>query len=134
MKKIKFDAVLDMDSKDFAKDLVKAMDLKEGEKVEFITPQFERTDGRMVSYRPDTPEEYKALPKLSKESLKKIGCQVWDEVDNGLHWLYPKEWYDSIPEGTEIACIMGGIEKFKRGETDDDIRFGALGYGFIQEN
>lgn len=46
-------------------------------------------------------------------------------------WLFPKEWYNSIPDGLEVIDINGGKEEFKRHETDSDIRFGALAYGFV---
>ncbi len=133
MDKNKFDVILDSSDKDFTDDLVKALGVKKGESVTFITPQFKRTDGRVVTYQPNTPEEYQALKLMSAENLKKIGCQVWDDEDGKVHWLYPHEWYDYIPDGTEIVGIFGNAEIFKKGETDDDIRFGALGYGFLQQ-
>lgn len=46
--------------------------------------------------------------------------------------LIPGEWYNSIPEGFELYDICGHKELFKKGETDDDIRFGCLAYGIIR--
>lgn len=132
MDESKFDIILDASDKDFAADLMKALGVKPGETVNFVSPQFTRTDGRLVSYLPNTLEEYAALPKMNPENLKKIGCQKWDKVPGGVHWLYPAEWYEHIPSGTEIVGINGVTEKFEPGVTDDDRRFGALSYGFIQ--
>jgi len=128
----RFDVILDASDPDFATKLANALGLKPGEKVNLITPQFERTDGRVITYRPTTPAEYAALKNLDSESLKKIGCQKWDEEDGKITWLFPHEWYSSIPDGIEIVSISGNVEKFKKGETDDDMRFGALAYGFVQ--
>jgi len=46
-------------------------------------------------------------------------------------WLFPKEWYNSIPDGLEVVDINGKREDFKRHETDNDTRYGALAYGFV---
>ena len=112
------DITLDMSDKDFAN---------------FITPQFERTDGRSVCTSIVTEAQYKALPFLSQGSLKSLGCQMWDEEDGEILWLYPKEWYELIPEGFMVTTINGEEKPFVKGETDDDIRFGALAFGFTQK-
>lgn len=129
----KHDIVLDMDDKDFVADLTRALGVKKGDTVNLITPQFERTEGRLVSYTPNTKQEYEALKLMDPENLKKIGCQVWEKEDGKTTWLYPHEWYKHIPDGTEIVSICGNTEKFKRGETCDDMRFGALAFGFVQQ-
>lgn len=134
MDKNKFDVILDASDENFAADLIKALGLKPGETVNFITPQFDRTDGRQITYCPNTPEEYAALPNLVPDNLKKIGCQIWNVKDGKTHWLYPVEWYDHIPAGTEIVIINGIIESFVPGKTDDDRRGGALAFGFIQRS
>lgn len=133
MNKNDFDVILDASDKDFTDDLTKALGVKKGDSVTFITPQFERTDGRSVTYYPNTPEEYEALKLMNPENLKKVGCQVWDNKDGKVHWLYPAEWYEHIPDGTEIVGICGKAEAFKKGETGNDMRFGALSYGFLQQ-
>lgn len=48
-------------------------------------------------------------------------------------WLYPGEWYASIPEGYEVVDVFGDIEVFVPGTTDDSTRYGALPYGFIRK-
>jgi hypothetical protein len=126
----KFDVLLDASAPDFGAQLRAALGLAEGESVEIITPQFTRTDGRVVSYFPRTVEEFDALKLLPEATLKALGLGVWDR-DNGVHWLYPSEWYSCIPEGYELTSISGKRSKFKAGETDDDSRYGCLAYGFI---
>lgn len=125
--------LLDANDPEFGEKLRAALGLKEGEKVELITPQFTRTDGLIVSYFPKTVAEFELLPMLRAENLLKIGCQKWDADRFHTHWLYPHEWYSSIPDGLEIVGLTGEREKFVAGETDNDIRFGALSFGFIQE-
>lgn len=46
-------------------------------------------------------------------------------------YLIPNEWYEYIPDGFDLVCISGKAEKFKRGRTDNDIRFGCLAYGIM---
>lgn len=53
------------------------------------------------------------------------------EVEHDI-LLIPGEWYNSIPEGFELIDICGHKELFKKGETDNDIRFGCLAYGIIR--
>lgn len=47
-------------------------------------------------------------------------------------WLIPGEWYDYIPDGYLLTDICGRQEPFKRGKTDNDIRFGCLAYGILR--
>lgn len=127
-----FDVVLDMDAPDFAERFVEAIGAKPGEPIRIVTPQFERTDGLRV---PMLQVSFSNLPLYDDATLKAIGCQKWDEpnADGETLWLFPHEWYDRIPDGTPIVVINGEHETFKRGETDDDIRFGALAYGFLKK-
>lgn len=128
----KFDAVLDMDDPQFAEKLRAAIGAEPGEPIEVRTPQFDRTDGLTV---PKPIMDFARLPALFEETLKQIGCQKWDEPDKdgNVLWLYPAEWYDHIPEGHVMRCIDGHDYPFKHGETDDDMRFGALAYGFLRK-
>lgn len=125
----KCDAILNMNSPTFVEDLRDALGLKPGEAMQVMTPQFNRTDGLEV---PLPLMDFAKLPTLSEETLKAIGCQKWDDADSAgkVLWLFPCEWYDHIPDGTRIISISGEHEFFKRGETDNDRRFGALAYGF----
>ena len=128
----KCDVVLDAGDPDFAQKLADAIGVKPGEPVEIITPQFTRTDGLTV---PVPQINFADLPNMPDETLKQIGCQKWDEPDavGKTLWLFPAEWYAIIPDGTPIVDINGCQETFRRGETDDDMRFGALAYGFVKQ-
>jgi hypothetical protein len=128
----KFDVILDQSDPDFVEKFRAAVGLKPGETLEIHTPQFERTDGLQVAL----PQvDFAKMHLVSAETLKRIGCCMWDEPDKdgNVLWLYPAEWYDHIPEGTPLVCIDGETSLFKRGETDDDMRFGCLAYGFLRK-
>ena len=126
-----FDVMLDVSDENFIEDLMKALGIEPGGTLNISTPQFTRTDGHSITYTPTTQDEYAALRNLEPENLKKIGCQIWDKEYGKTIWLYPGEWYNHIPAGTEIVDIFGDTERFIPGETDDDIRFGALSFGFV---
>lgn len=132
MADIRFDVVLDMDAPDFAERFAEAIGAKTGETVQIVTPQFKRTDGMQV---PLLQVSFSNLPLYDDVTLKAIGCQKWDEPNAAGEtlWLFPAEWYPIIPDGTPIVDINGEHETFKRGETDDDMRFGALAYGFVKQ-
>lgn len=124
-----FDVMLNINDSNFAEKLAQAIGVQKGEKVTFVTPQFDRTDGVSVGV---PVFDFKQLPNLEEETLKEIGCQKWDAPDDegNVLWLFPAEWYDHIPNGTVVFDINGAEESFVKGETDDDMRFGALAYGF----
>lgn len=121
--------VLNMDDPQFAEKFAEAIGLEAGESVNLIMPQFERTDGLEIKYIPKTAEEFDAIKSMHDDKLLAMGLQRWEKN----HWLYPYEWYSFIPDGYEMICIDGTVEKFKKGVTDNDQRFGALAYGFIGE-
>ena len=123
---MKFNIMLDVSAPDFKEQLLDAIGVKPGDVVTFITPQFERTDGRLIYYFPKTVAEFDALKKLPHETLMKLGLGLWEEG----HYLYPKEWYRNIPAGYEVVSINDEVENFIPGKTDDDTRFGMLAYGF----
>lgn len=91
-------------------------------------PQFERTDGiKPIQLYPNENESFfDALKSMPHETLIQIGLQLWEEG----HYLYPAEWYDFIPDGYMVDSILGNQKPFKHGETDNDMRFGALSFGF----
>ena len=124
--------ILSMDSPTFAENFAAAIGLQAGEKLEIRTPQFERTDGVQVPTLVDF-NDWENLHKKTPETLRALGFGVWDETENGKHWLFPKEWYSIIPDGFLITHIDGEQDEFKRGVTDDDYRFGCLSFGFIQK-
>lgn len=102
--------------------------------IQIITPQFDRIDGKVVTSKPSTMEEFETLRTLGEAQLKDLGCGIWSQKDGKTHWLFPKEWYDTIPNGLMVDFICGRTEAFVTGETDDDYRFGCLAYGFIQND
>lgn len=124
--------MLDIDSPAFPQDFANAVGLQPGDTLEIMTPQFERVDGVQVPVLVDF-NDWANLHKKDEVTLRALGFGVWDESENGKHWLFPKDWYSSIPDGHPIVYISGEEEKFKRGETDDDYRFGCLAFGFIQK-
>jgi hypothetical protein len=65
----KCDVVLDAGDPDFADQLREAIGAKPGKTIEFITPQFTRTDGVTPVAALD---DFSALSKLSPETLKAI--------------------------------------------------------------
>jgi hypothetical protein len=113
-------------------------------KFNIITPQFTRPPGEPT---PASPlENWSDLDQLDRTALREMGFGGWNappgtgdddpkdaERFGGMQLLLiPGEWYAHIPEGTSIVSIMGERETFKRGETDDDIRFGCLAYGVLR--
>ncbi len=100
------------------------------EEVGVILPQFERTDNRAVSIAPKDAEWLDVLKGAPFSILRDLGLQCWDES----LWLFPAEWYDYIPEGYEVVDINLKIEKFIKGETDDDRRYGTLAYGILAKS
>jgi len=128
----KCDVVLDMDDPHFAEKFREAAGVRPDEPLEIVTPQFERVDGVV----PAVPQiNFANLPTLADETLRQMGCQKWDEPNAAGEtlWLYPAEWYGLIPDGTPIVTISDRRELFKRGETNDDMRYGALAYGFMKK-
>lgn len=100
-------------------------------KIKIITPQFEREDGMAPRKPQKSIEWFMSLKKKSRAQLKELGMRPWNE--DGL-WLFPGEWYNSIPDGIEVVDISYKRKKFKNGFSDDDIRFGCLPYGFVIKN
>lgn len=100
-------------------------------KIKITTPQFKREDG-VVPQKPEKSVEwFMSLKKKSRAQLKELGMRPWNE--DGL-WLFPGEWYNSIPENLCVIGINYKEEKFKNGKSDDDVRFGCLPYGLVIRN
>jgi hypothetical protein len=128
MKLPKGTVILNVDSPAFAADI--AREIGDGP-VELITPQFHRIDGVQVAAPNLTQDEWENLGNISPDRLLQFGCQIWDENADVTHWLFPGQWYQFIPDGLSVIGINKDIKVFRRGVTDDDIRFGALAYGFM---
>lgn len=107
------------------------------EDVDVVTPQFERGPGEP----PPTAAhaiDFEQLRRFDREGLSALGCGQWndpkepdDEFAGKVLMLFPGEWYAMVPEGYEIVDIFNTVEKFQRGVTDDDIRFGCLSFGIL---
>lgn len=120
---------------------------KKGDKIQIASSQIDRKYDLEINFIPHDENELKALIESApKDILKKMGVDVWESYDGAkkakestylqpgeYHYLFPGEWYDYIPEGFEVINISGETERFKRGETDDDKRYGCLAYGFIRK-
>ena len=118
------------DENPIAKKIRDLLGVGDFDEVGCILPQFERTDGKTVTYVPTTTAEYDALKNAPDNILEDIGLGQWDEEI----WLYPAEWYDYIPDGYEIVTINGKTKSFQKGITDDDMRFGCLSFGLLKES
>lgn len=83
---------------------------------------------------------FDALHKLPDSALRELGLRRWgqknehpDGSESGpMLWLFPGEWYSSIPQGLPIVDINFRKEKFVPGRTDNDIRFGCLSFGILR--
>ena len=113
------------DTNPIAKKIRDMLGVGDYDEVGCVLSQFERIDGKVITYTPTTIAEYDALKNAPDDILKDIGLSQWDEKI----WQYPAEWYDYIPEGYEIIDIRGEIKKFQKGITDDERRFGCLAFG-----
>lgn len=145
------------------------------ERINIITPQFERSYELDYKYVPkDEDEFYGVINDAPVEFLKGCGFGLWDKMDNVvaenvqkpknkyfripiinsdgeakiinvgrknaptktnknyLILLFPNEWYNAIPNGFKVTGLSGEQYPFKKGDTDDDIRFGCLAYGILR--
>lgn len=117
--------VLDMGGADFADRFRDAVGLKPGETLVLSGPQFERTDGVVPIANPS--QLFGLLHAMQEKTLRAIGMQPWD----GRLWLFPYQWFPSIPDGLPVECIDGKKLKWNHETCDNDMRFGALAYGIV---
>lgn len=76
------------------------------------------------------------LSNLPVYILRKYGLRPYsfgsDNIyDDKVLMLFPRDWYDFIPNEFEIVDIFYKTEKFKKGLTDKDSRAGYLAYGIL---
>lgn len=127
-------------SDDIADKIIEATGAQPGDTIQIVTPQFTRraADGKVPTYPGDAA--LAALAGGSDAERRAMGLLPWnkagdpedgDRFGGGVLWLLPGDWYDYLPAGFDLVCISGGSEKFVRGETDDDIRFGCLAFGIV---
>lgn len=106
--------------------VVDALDLKPGDTVRIVTPQFERTpDMPTPGSPPLTLAHWNALRALPKAELIARGFGNWD----GRLMMIPGEWHKLLPVGLELECIDGDRGVVGIDYIDDDIRFGCLAWG-----
>ena len=117
----------------FVENFAEILGIDDGETIQLLTPQFEREYKLKIAWIPQTADEFDEVKKLPAEILLKMGVRKWQHEGNQAHYLYAGEWFDNIPDGYAIVSITGKEKKFKKGVSDDDIRFGCLAYGFIRE-
>lgn len=105
-------------------------------KIEVFGPHHEREPGYPKPAGP--PEDWEALKSMTKDALLQIGMRPWGAKEyedfNPIPgaptlWLFPAEWYSSIPAGLEVVDIFFNEELFQPDVTDDDTRYGMLAFG-----
>ena len=97
-------------------------------------PKFRRTDGIKPMVLKNKTQLRDIVKTYSHDQLIKAGCRVWDDTKRGtILYLFPGEWYNSIPQGFPLVTVNGDKIKFDHGKTDDDIRYGVLAYGFLRK-
>lgn len=114
------------------------------EPVEARTPQFTRPPGSPTPKpAPTSAEGFDALHALTDAERIEHGMRRWGEPEAWdiarnpelnsaqMLWLFPAEWYDFIPDDYKVVDVFFQTNLFKRGETDNDIRFGLLSYGIL---
>jgi len=119
----------------------KMIDATDDEPVTVTTPQFERRPGDPKPMPP--PADFTKLTSLTRAQLMTLGMRPWarkplagedeDEATGLTLWLFPGEWYSAIPAGLPIVDIFFTEKVFEPGKTDDDIRFGMLGFGILAD-
>lgn len=79
---------------------------------------------------PTTKTEFRQLCKnATARKLIVAGFRRWDT--KGKLYLIPAKYYPLIPDGFSLTTISGSTMKFKKGESDNDQRFGCLSYGIV---
>lgn len=65
---------------------------------------------------------------LHEDNPDRIYSETLLDTDECI-WLFPKEWYDIIPDGFIVTGLSAEQYPFIKGEADNDTRFGCLAYG-----
>ena len=98
-------------------------------RINIIGPQFERADGVVPCLVGQTT--FSLLAEMTAPQREALGMLRWDEPDEhgNCLWLFPKEWFWSVPTGFFVESISGEKRAFLPGTADDDRRFGVLSFG-----
>ena len=81
---------------------------------------------------PETAEDFQGLKEWTAEELRAASLVRWDHPDPAgfALWLFPYEWLDAVPEGLEVASIMGNSGTWEREFANTEKRAGCMAYGF----
>ncbi len=123
--------------------------LKKGSKLTIDSSPIKREYDITIKFIPETKEELQVIIDTApRPILKQMGIRIWRSYEDCkknkeippkyltpgmVHYLYPKEWYTTLPNGINVIDIGGKLEKFKRDISDDDARYGCLPYGFVRK-
>lgn len=125
-------------------ELFSELGIKKGDQVNILCSPIEREYEIDIELEPDEEELKHIIKNVPRETLRKMGVGVWSVFNDGeddnedylnsgdVHYLFPGEWYEHIPNGFDVVDINGKQEKFEKGVSDDDVRFGCLPYGFVR--
>jgi hypothetical protein len=78
--------------------------------------------------------EFKKLISSPISTLKNKGFMQFDEPssDGKALFLIPGKLYNEIPDGFKAITIGGKEMVFKKGKSDNDMRYGCLSYGILK--
>lgn len=77
-----------------------------------------------------TFEWFDTLKYQTTEKLYLMGLRPYNKINNKKQlWLFPKEWFDYIPENYEVTDIFNDKEKFNKRKFSKDSKNGVLSYG-----
>lgn len=109
--------------------------MKKQIKLKVYTPPVGRIDNRKVKVIPKSKEELDSIiTTKTHEELIEIGLQKWESDKKGTLYLFPSEWYDSIPKDYPVSSIFEEKARFSKRKFPNDSRFGALLFGFTRKN
>lgn len=75
--------------------------------------------------------EWLALAIAPVPKLEQMGLKVWAKDENTVHWLYPAEWYEHIPQGLFVTTLERKQGWFDREQMPKG-SMPYLPYGFLQ--
>lgn len=90
-------------------------------------------ESNKVNWIPKTTKDFNILRRMKKKDLLKLGMKIWEIKNQKALFLFPQEWYETIPEGFTVYDIFGEREKFSKKTHMKENRFGALPYGIMIE-
>jgi len=92
-----------------------------------VYAKFNRLDGMLKP--PKDTRFFNSLRKAPRKILSQIGLFEWSDG----FWLYPVDWYGSIPDQYPIVTIDGFEEPFEHGVFGKYTICGYLPFGFIDD-